>query len=90
MRLKEWIEVEKISITKMAREIAVGREAIHKYIKGTRIPPLCIALKIVNFTHGHVRYMDMINAAKDSGSKDALEVVGLLRKWKKNGMKLIL
>ena len=71
MKLKDWLDREKISPAVFAERIGTGPVAVYRYLNGVRTPKPAIMLAIQRETGGAVTPADFYPASDASGGAAA-------------------
>ena len=68
-RLRSHIDTEGLRLTWVAEQLDIGREHLHRILKGERLPSMLLACKIERFTDHKIRLQDWageLEAASDA------------------------
>lgn len=64
MRLEIYLTKKRLTIPEFAEQIGVTPQAVHRYVRGERIPRLDVMDRIIELTGGKVEAGDLVDASR--------------------------
>lgn len=65
MRLETYLAKKKLTIPEFAGQIGVTPQAVHRYVRGERIPRLDVMDRIIEISGGKVGAGDLVDASRE-------------------------
>ena len=73
MKLEEWIERSDVSVSEVARKLAVSRQTVHAWLRGEHMPNVHHMVLIFAVTEGSVTLHDFDFRGDQSDKADGVE-----------------